>query len=210
MRGVRVPVLSVVVPSLAALALLVLVVPALAQTTNYTFDQVQVAPPLRRAEPPSPTATAQVLEFTGDQLRRDKFFIDALDYYRAALDKSKGNAILYNKMGITELMMQRYREARKDFERAIKAKRDYADAYNNLGVVYYEDKNYGKAIKWYQQALAIENESASCYSNLGAAYFAKKDFEKSLIFILYHKDLSLFELKTSFNILSSHFSCKQF
>ena len=32
-------------------------------------------------------------------------------------------------------MMQRYREAKKNFERAIQADRAYADAYNNLGVI---------------------------------------------------------------------------
>ena len=181
MRGVRVPILSVVsMFTFAMLALSLLVSSAPAQTTSYSFEQVQVPPPLHRVGPPSPLATAEELEQTGDQLRTQKFFIDALDYYRVALDKHKNNGTLCNKIGITELMMQRYREARKDFERAIKFRPDYADAYNNLAVVFYENKNYGKAIKGYQRAIAIESESASLYSNLGAAYFAKKDFEKSI------------------------------
>lgn len=186
MRGVRVPILSVVSMFTFAILALSLLVPSVlvpsasAQTTNYSFEQVQVPPPLHRVGPPSPLATAEELELTGDQLRTQKFFIDALDYYRTALGKKNNDGILCNKIGITELMMQHYREARKDFERAIKIRPNYADAYNNLGVVFYEYKNYGKAIKHYQRAIAMESDSASLYGNLGAAYFAKKDFAKSI------------------------------
>lgn len=144
-------------------------------------EQVQVSPPpLRRAEPPKANATPEDLEQQADQLRSDKAFLDALDYYRAALAKKPNNALLYNKIGITELVLRRYRGAKKDFERALKNDRAYADAYNNLGVIYYIDKNYGKAIKQYQRAIDLRKDSASYYSNLGAAYFSKKEFEKAI------------------------------
>ena len=54
-------------------------------------------------------------------LRSEKSYLDALDYYRAALAKKPSNAALYNKIGINELQMGRFSDARKDFERAIKA-----------------------------------------------------------------------------------------
>src|SRR5712692_4072378 len=115
-------------------------------------ERVQVGPPLmRRAEPPAPNATAEGLEQRGDQLRAEKAYLDALDYYRAALAK-KPSPQIYNKAGITELLLQRYRESSRDFERAIKSDREYADAYNNLGVIYYLGKKYGKAIKQYEKA----------------------------------------------------------
>jgi tetratricopeptide (TPR) repeat protein len=74
-------------------------------------------------------------------------------------------------------MLQRFREAGKQFERAIKANRKFPEAYNNLGVIQYERHKYGPAIKQYKKALAFEPDSASFYSNLGAAYFARKEFE---------------------------------
>ena len=43
-----------------------------------------------------------------------------MDYYDAAIDKTGGTASLLNKMGICHLMLQRYKEARKNFNRAIK------------------------------------------------------------------------------------------
>ena len=149
-----------------------------AQTS--TSDLVQVSPPtVRRAEPPSPNSSAEELEKRGDELRGQKNYLDALDYYRAALAKNPNNAPVYNKAGIAELMMQRYKEAGKDFERAIRIDHQFADAVNNLGVIDYEARKYGKALKHYQQAIRLRPDSASYYSNQGAAYFGKKEFEKA-------------------------------
>jgi tetratricopeptide (TPR) repeat protein len=144
-------------------------------------EQVQIAPPLVRAiDPPAPDATAAALEQQADRLRGEKLYLDALDYYRAALSKKANDARLLNKIGITELMMQRYKEARKCFERAIRSDQEYADAYNNLGVVLYEGRKYGAAVKQYEKAIARDNTSASFFSNLGAAYFSRRDFDPAV------------------------------
>jgi tetratricopeptide (TPR) repeat protein len=144
-------------------------------------DQVQISPPpIRGVEPPSADATADTLEQRGDALRAEKLYLDALDYYRAALAKKPKTATLYNKMGIVELLMQRWPDAKKSFENAIRADREYADAYNNLGVIFYIGKKYGKAIDRYNRAIHYRDDAASYYSNLGAAFFSKKEFEKSV------------------------------
>jgi len=159
--------------------LLIFSTAALAQVSHP--EQVQIAPPLIRAvDPPAPDATAAALEKQADQLRAEKLYLDALDYYRAALAKNKNDARLLNKIGITELMVQRYKEAKKSFEHAIRSDHAYADAYNNLGVVLYESRKYEAAIKQYQKAIARDNSSASFYSNLGAAYFSKKEFNPAV------------------------------
>ena len=149
-------------------------------------DQLQVGPPpIHRAEPPAPGASPEELEKRGDQLRTDKNYLDAADYYEAVLRKTGGNAVLLNKIGICQLQMRRYREARKTLDRAIKKDPNDADALNNLGVVYYElgiehhsSRDFGRAIKMYDRAIAINGDAASYYNNRGAAYFAKKDYEK--------------------------------
>jgi tetratricopeptide (TPR) repeat protein len=144
-------------------------------------EQVQIAPPLLRGvDPPAQDATASALELQADQLRSQKLYLDALDYYRAALHKGANEAPLLNKIGIVELLMQRYKEARKSFEHSIKADHNYADAYNNLGVILYETKKYGGAVKEYEKAIERDGSSASFFSNLGAAYFSKKDFEHAV------------------------------
>jgi tetratricopeptide (TPR) repeat protein len=151
-----------------------------AQAQGSTSELVQISPPtLRRAEPPAASATAEELEKRGDELRIQKDYLDALDYYRAAIAKKPNNPGVYNKAGIAELLMQRYKEAGKDFERAIHFDHLYADAVNNLGVIDYEAKKYGKALKQYEKAIRLRPDSASFYSNQGAAYFGKKEFEKA-------------------------------
>jgi tetratricopeptide (TPR) repeat protein len=145
-------------------------------------EQVQIKPPLLRTiDPPAPEATADDLEARADQLRSEKLYLDALDYYRAALGKHANSASILNKMGITDLMMQRNREAKKWFDQAIKADRKYADAYNNRGVAYYEEQKYGAAVKEYRRAITLDGNSASFYNNLGAALFSKKDFDGSVM-----------------------------
>src|SRR6476646_6360874 len=119
----------------------------------HSSEQVQVSPPpMRRAEAPAATASVAELEERGDTLRAEKAYLDALDYYRTAIAKEPNNAKLYNKIGIAELQLSRFNEARKDFELAI--------------------KNYEAAIK-------LRHDSASFYSNLGAAYFSRNQFEKA-------------------------------
>lgn len=144
-------------------------------------DQVQIVPPLiRSVDPPDKNASVADLEAQGDQLRGMKLYLDALDYYRAALAREPNSSRLLNKIGIAQLQMQHYREAKKSFEKSIKANRNFADAYNNLGVVYYEDRRYSAAVKEYRRAIALDGNSASFYSNLGAALFSNKEFEAAV------------------------------
>lgn len=167
---------------LSLFCLLALIVSAVStvQAQSSNPELVQISPPtIRRAAPPSATASLEELEKRGDELRVEKDYLDALDYYRAVLAKNPNDSEVHNKAGIAELLMQRYKEAGKEFERAIHLDRLYADAVNNLGVIDYEEKKYGKAIKQYEKALKLRADSASFYSNMGAAYFGKKEFEKA-------------------------------
>ncbi len=165
---------------LLTFALAILTIPNLLAQSSPS-EQVQVSPSsVRRADPPPANASAEELVKRGDTLRAEKAYLDALDYYRAALKKKPDSPQTYNRAGIAELSMQRFKEAGKDFERAIKLDRQYSDAYNNLGVIYYLQKKQGKAIKQYLKAIQFRQDSASYYSNLGAAYFSKKEFDKAV------------------------------
>ena len=181
--------LSSIFVAVSCFSLVVLIL-TLASFGNPLFaqnpDQLQVGPPpIHRAEPPSPGASAEDLEKRGDELRAEKNYLDASDYYQAVIRKSGGSATLFNKIGICQLQMRRYGDARKTLERAVKRDPKYADALNNLGVVYYElgiehhsSRDFGRAIKMYDRAIDISDDAASYYNNRGAAYFAKKDYEK--------------------------------
>jgi tetratricopeptide (TPR) repeat protein len=166
------------------------------QAQNLASEQVQVAPPGRGV--PSASESAEQLEKTADLLRAKKSYLDALDFYLAAIAKAPNNPRLYNKAGIVELEVQRYREASKDFTHA------------NLGVVDYLEKKTNRALKQYKKAIQINGSSASFYSNLGAAYFSRKEFEAATV--AYAKALQLdpeiFE-HTSINGVSGRISSPQ-
>ena len=145
-------------------------------------EQVEIKPPLiRSVEPPAPDATAGDLEARADELHRQKLFLDALDYYRAAIAKSPNNPKLLNKVCRTQLLMARWHDAQKSCEHAIKADHAFADPVNNLGVALYGELKLRAAVKEYEKAIALDGNSASFYSNLGAAYFAKKEFDKAAV-----------------------------
>jgi len=171
------------ISSVSLLSAALLVLPSQAQST----EQLQVGPPpLHRVDPPSPGASPEELEQRGDELREEKNWLDAIDYYQAAIKRVPGDASLLNRIGICQIQARRLRESKKTLERAIRLDRRYADAYNNLGVVYYEtgvnyhsSSDFGKAIKMYDKAIALSDEYASYYNNRGAAYFAEKRYEQA-------------------------------
>jgi tetratricopeptide (TPR) repeat protein len=159
---------------------------AAAQETAPPASQqgLATAPAVRKYEPPPANASAGELEKTGDELRATRAFPDSLDYYRAAMAKAPGKAeqaVLYNKMGIAELQQEHLKEARKNFERALKRDNKYAEALNNLGAVFHKQKKYGKAEKYYRKAIGLQDANASFHSNLGTAYFMDKKYEPAMV-----------------------------
>lgn len=165
------------------LCLSLVALPALAQSAlsppiSASDDAATAPTQLRQAAPPPANASAQELEERGDELRAQKAYADALDYYRAALAKSE-TAVLHNKSGIAHLQMLHYKIAKKEFERAIKLAPTYAEAHNNLGVVHYIQNDSKRAIRRYLKAIGLKPETSSFYSNLGTAYFARKQYDKA-------------------------------
>jgi len=127
---------------------------------------------------PSPDATPADLELRGDSLRARKDYLDAIDYYRAAIQKND-TAILHNKVGVSLIQLSKYPDARREFERALKLDKEYAECHNNLGVIYYINRQYGSAVKEYKRAIKLNPDSASFHSNLGSAYFSRRDYQQA-------------------------------
>lgn len=125
---------------------------------------------------PKPPARALSAEERGDIMMARKMYREAIDAFESDPQKS---AVIYNKIGIAYHQLQQLDNARKYYQRALRAKRDYAEALNNIGTVYYAKKSYRRAISYYERALRITPESASIYSNLGTALFARKKYDQA-------------------------------
>ena len=124
---------------------------------------------------PNPSASAKDLEEQGDALRAQKRYLDSLDFYSAAIAKHP-TALLWNKEGMAYLLLRKFPEATKCFDRAIKADRNAPEGYNNRGFMEQLNKNYNKAIKYYKRALALRPNNALFHYNMGTSYFGKHEY----------------------------------
>jgi tetratricopeptide (TPR) repeat protein len=155
-----------------------------APNQNQLNTQVQRTPAASTA-PVVPTPAemrdmaASQLEAVGDQLREARDYRSAVACYREAVRKV-ASAVYYNKIAISELMLQHPAEAEKAAKKAVHKNRFMAEAWNNLGVSYYVLKQYNSAIRGYQRAISINPHSASFHSNLAAAFVDSQQFERGM------------------------------
>jgi len=136
-----------------------------------TSPATQVLPP----PIPDGSASASVLEEQGDELRIQKRYLDAIDYYNVAVHK-QSSALLWNKIGMSYLLLQSPEKAAKAFDHAIKVDKHDPAAYNNRGYVEQVKRKYDKAISYYKKAITLRDNDAVFYYNMGSSYFGKHDY----------------------------------
>jgi len=84
--------------------------------------------------------------------------------------------LLWNKEGMSYLLMQRPQQAGKCFDKAIKIDKHAPEGYNNRGYIEQMEKKYDKAIKYYMKALNLRPTDAVFQYNMGSSYFGKHDY----------------------------------
>jgi tetratricopeptide (TPR) repeat protein len=164
-------------PCLASVAAIVLAaIPAFSQDAKATTPAAPAAQQLSAI--PDGSASAADLEKRGDELRAEKRYLDSIDFYNVAL-KKQPTALLWNKEGMSYLLLQRPDKAAKCFDQAIKADKHAPEAYNNRGYVEQMDRRYDKAIKYYTKAIKLRPDDAVFYYNMGSSYFGKHDYKNA-------------------------------
>lgn len=81
--------------------------------------------------------------------------------------------IAYNNRGISKYKLEQYREAIKDYDRAIKLNINDSEAYNNRGCAKAKLRLYEEAIKDFDRAIELNINYSEAYNNRGTA---KADF----------------------------------
>jgi len=113
---------------------------------------------------------ARIAEEKGDLDRLHKDYESAVSHYESALRINTKSPDLYNKMGIAELQLKEWGQARKFFARAIKLNPQFFAPLNNLGVLELLDKRYKSSINYFKQALALDETNAHTHLNLAEAW----------------------------------------
>ncbi len=137
----------------------------------------QAVPP--EAQPAARTPR-QEAEMRADLFMARKEYADAAGAYAELLKKEPRNAVLLNKLGVAYHLQGNLGQAKKYYDKAAKADRNFANAYNNLGTVFYQRRKYSKAIPNYLKAVGIDPQMSVGYSNLGYAYFHMKKYDEAL------------------------------
>lgn len=119
-------------------------------------------------------------EMRGDLARIHKQYGAAVGYYRAAIKNEPKNPALYNKLGIAYLQYGNHKEARKEFNQAIKLNPQFVDALNNLGAVDCIDKKYNPAVRALKKALALNEANASAHLNMAEAWVGLKEMDRAM------------------------------
>jgi len=110
------------------------------------------------------------MEESADVLMARQEYQAAISAYGLIPDKS---AAIWNKTGIAYQHMYAFEEAKEDYERALRLRRNYPDALNNLGTVFLEQKDFHAAEKLFKKAIRSDPNKACFSKNLGTTYFAE-------------------------------------
>jgi Flp pilus assembly protein TadD len=86
------------------------------------------APVPQQEHPDLSNMTVSDLEKTGDQARSQKNYYLAIECFKIGISKDSKNAVLYNKLGLSQLRMNDMVSARANFEKASKLNSKFADA----------------------------------------------------------------------------------
>jgi len=96
--------------------------------------------------------------------------VEAVEYYRQAIELQPNDPILHFNLGNTLFGIGRYEETIASFEKALEHDPEYAEAWNNLGNTYAELKSWDEAIRSLRQALQLIPTYADAHYNLADIY----------------------------------------
>jgi len=123
---------------------------------------------------------AQAAEAKGDQARLAHSYEGAVSLYLDAIRITPHNAMLYNKVAISELQLGSHRAARHYFDEALKIDAHNTIVLNNLGALYCTDGKYKQAVHYLKEALALNESDATAHLNMAEAWMGMKETDRAM------------------------------
>lgn len=151
--------------------------------TPALYAKSKPAPPVAPAADPTSSThleAARTAELRGDHERSQHNFDGAINFYLDSLKVGGQNAMVYNKLGISELQIGSRAQARRYFNMALKADSRNTVAFNNLGAVACTDGKYKLAVKYLKQALALDESDATAHLNIAEAWAGMGEMDRAM------------------------------
>jgi tetratricopeptide (TPR) repeat protein len=123
---------------------------------------------------------ARDYEMKGDIARAREQYGSAVNWYTLAVRYNDKNVSLYNKLGIAQMKVGEFDQARHSFGLAVKSDPSNVDALNNLGAVNCLQRKYRPAVRYLKQALALDESKAVTHLNLAEAWMGQKQIDRAM------------------------------
>jgi tetratricopeptide (TPR) repeat protein len=123
---------------------------------------------------------AKNYEMKGDIARARDENGSAVNWYTLAIRYNNQDVLLYNKLGIAQMKVGEYDQARHSFSLAVKTDSSNVDALNNLGAVNCLERKYKPAVRYLKEALAIDESKAVTHLNLAEAWMGQKQVQRAM------------------------------
>ena len=120
-----------------------------------------------------PLLIAAVLGLASAAHIRNAVWQNEEKFWADVVAKSPYKARPHSNLGLAYEKQNRFEDALREYQIAIKVKPDYPEAHNNSGVIHFRKGRYDDAIKAYQTAIDLQPAYRDPHYNLGLVYQAQ-------------------------------------
>jgi tetratricopeptide (TPR) repeat protein len=110
-------------------------------------------------------------------LSQNAYAVNAPQSSGTTSSQKREKANIYFEEGLKLKENGDYKEASKQYEKAVRADASYAEAWSNLGYTYRKQGFFDKAVKAYKKAIKLSPDLAEAHEYLGEAYAEMGKFD---------------------------------
>ena len=125
-----------------------------------------------------------VVLLTGRTVMRNYQYYSGIGLWTDVIENQPNNASAYFNLGLEYATQDKFEEAARQFEQALRINPNYVDSLTNLGSVLQRQGNFEQAIVCYDRALKIQPDSHDLNFNLGTLYLTQNKPQQAEHYLL--------------------------